>query len=153
MPNPKKIILKGDPLYKERPLKALDVYGVGGITPGMLIESVAGEYTPHATAAGNASPIFAVEAPFREGGDIDTIYNQDGETILAAYCRPGDEVYALLEDGANVAQEALLESNGAGSLQAYTVSGATPLRPVCRALEAVNNSAGGAPARIKVEVI
>ena len=146
---PKKIILKGDPLYKERPLKALDIYGVGGVTPGMLLASVAGEYTPHATAAGtNVSPIFAVEAPFREGSDIDDDYDQDGETVLAAYCRHGDEVYALLEVGANVAQEALLESNGAGSLQAVTSGTA-----VVRALEAVNNSAGSAPARIKVEVV
>ena len=149
MPTPKKIVLKGDPLYKERPLKALDIYGVGGVTPGMLLGSVAGEYTPHPTAAGTSvSPIFAVEAPFREGADIDTAYDQDGETILAAHCRQGDEIYAFLEVGANVAQEAVLESNGAGSLQALTSGTA-----VCRALEAVDNSGGSAIARIKVEVI
>ena len=33
---PKKVILKGDPIYKEKHLKALDVYGVGFITPGRV---------------------------------------------------------------------------------------------------------------------
>lgn len=150
MATPKKIILKGDPIYKERPLKDLDVYGVGAIMPGMLIQmDSTGDVAPHPTAAGtDASPMFAVEAPFREGAGIDTAYNQNGETVLYAFCRPGDEVYAFVEVGANVAAGAVLESNGAGYLQALSTG-----KAVCRALEAKNNSAGSAAARIKVEVI
>lgn len=147
MTTPKKIILKGDPIYKERPLKDLDAYGVGGITPGMLIAYNGADVEPHPTATGFASPIFACEAPFREGSDIDTDYDQNGEQVFFAYCRPGDEVYAFLEVGANVAANALLESNGAGYFQAGSTL------PVVRALEAVNNSAGSVAARIKVEVL
>lgn len=147
MPTPKKIILKGDPIYKERPLLALDAYGNGAILPGMLCEYANGSVQPHETATGFASPIFAVELPAREGQDINTEYDQDGETVLLAFCRPGDEVYALLEVGGNVAADALLESGGGGHLQGGTTS------PVARALEAVNNSAGETAARIKVEVL
>lgn len=146
--SPKKVVLKGDPVYKNAPLQALDEYDVGAIMPGMLIQrTAAGEVEPHDTATGFASPMFAVELPAREGQDIDTAYDQDGESVLYAYCRPGDEVYALLEVGANVAEAALLESNGAGYLQAGTTN------PVVRAIEAVNNSAGDAAVRIRVEVL
>lgn len=158
MPTPNKIVLKGDPIYKERQLKALDVYGDGAITPGMLVEPTANhECAPHATAGGNASPIFGVEAPYRPGEGstlaIDTNYDEDGENVLLAYCRPGDEIYALIEVGANISENDLLQSNGAGYLEAYSSSTPPPLRPVCRALESVNNSAGSTPARIKVEVV
>jgi hypothetical protein len=56
-------------------------------------------------------------------------------------------VYALIPVGENTSENALMESNGDGTLQA----GATA--PVARALESVNNSAGSKPARIKCEVV
>lgn len=146
--SPKKIILKGDPIYKERPLKALDNYDNGKIMPGMLCEYDGIYVKPHATADGFASAIFAVELAIREGADINTLYDQDGETVELAFCRPGDEVYALLDIGENVAAGALLNSGGNGHLDS-TVS----TYPVARALEAVNNSAGTAAARIRVEVL
>lgn len=143
----RKTILLGDPIYREYPFEGLDNYDAGAIKPGHLVEiTSAGEVQLHATAAGQASPRFAVELPARMGQGIDTAYDQDGETVLTAYCRPGDHVYAFLENGANVAIGALLESGGAGALQAGTTA------PICRALEAVNNTSG-AQARIKVEVI
>ena len=111
------------------------------------------EVKPHATAGGNASPIFAVEAPYRLGADINTNYDEDGENVQLAFCRPGDEVYAFIEVGANVAETALLQSNGAGYLEAYSSSTPPPLRAVARALEAKDNSAGSTPMRIKVEVV
>lgn len=146
--SPKKVILLGDPIYREFPLQALDVYGNGKVLPGMLVEiTSAGEVKPESHAAGaNVFPRFAVELPAREGQDINTYYDEDGETVLTARCRPGDHAYALLEVGANVALGAFLESNGAGSLQAVSTG-----RVVAMALEAVNNSAGSAPARIRVE--
>ncbi len=146
--NPKRITLKGDPIYKERMLKAVDAYGDGAIVPGMLCEYAnTDEVQPHASAAGFASPIFAIELPERAGADIDTPYDEDGETVLLGFFRPGDEVYAFVEAGANVSAFALLESGGGGSLQAGTTN------PIARALVAVNNSAGSAPARCKVEVL
>lgn len=151
---PNKIIILGDPVYKELALKALDVYGNGKVTPGMLVERAANKTVqPHSTSGGNAQPIFALESPFRLGADIDTVYDKDGENVRIGFCRPGDEVYALLAVGQNVAENALLQSNGAGSLMAYSATTPPLQRLVCRALEAVNNSAGSAPARIKVEVV
>ncbi len=153
---PNRIILKGSPIYKERPLKAsVD------ITPGMLCDYDGADVKPHATAGGNASPIFAVENEII-GDDIDTAYTSDGETVKLAFCNPGAEVYAWLETGNNVSIGDLLESNGAGALQKHTAQavnegGAATYTiyargPVARAIEAQNNTSG-ANARIKVEVL
>jgi hypothetical protein len=105
---------------------------------------------PHGTAAGTGantpSPWFAREESYL-GGSIDTNY-ASGDRVAYWDCKPGDQVYALLEASANVAAGVLLESNGAGALQALS-SGA----PVARTLEAVNNSGGGTPVRIRVEVL
>lgn len=151
-PTPKKVILKGDPIYKELPLEALDIYGDGGITPGMLIERTGtGTVQPHSTATGLAAPImFAVEDALFEGRDIDSVYDQDGEVVRYAVCRPGDEVYALLAAGNDtVDKDALLASNGDGTLRVSSTN------PVARTLEDVDNDpgTGGAAVRIKVEVI
>jgi hypothetical protein len=159
--NPSTIILKGDPILKEYPLEDLDAYGVGAIKPGMLVEETStGTVQPHSTASGNASPLFAVEAlnldpDSKTMGGIDDEYDTDGQAVKVGFFRPGDEVYALLAAGNDVARGALLESAGDGSLQAFTVSGATPRRPVARAKEAKDNDpgTGGAAVRIKVEVL
>lgn len=148
---PKKIILKGDPMYKELPLEALDIYGDGGITPGMLVERTGtGTVQPHSTATGLAQPMFAVEDALFEGRDIDTAYAADGEVVRYAYCRPGDEVYALLAAGNDtVDKDALLASNGDGTLRVSATN------PVARTLEDVDNDpgTGGAAVRVKVEVL
>ena len=156
--NPSTIILKGDPIYKEYPLAPLDGCGNGAITPGMLVETTAGEVRPHSTLGGNASPIFAVEglnidASSKTMGDIDVDYDDDNGAVKVAFCQPGDEVYALLVAGANISIDGLLQSSSDGYLMAYSASSPPPLRPVARALEAKNNSAGSAAVRIKVEVL
>ncbi len=153
--NPSTIVLKevGEALYKEFPLAALDACGNGAITPGMLVELSAGEVQPHSTSAGLAAPVmFAVEglnldAASLTMGDIDTDYDDDGAAVKVWYPKQGAEAYAFLVAGGNVAAQALLESNGDGYLKAGTT------HPVARALEAKNNGAGSAAARIKVEVI
>ena len=150
-PLPKKIILKGDPMYKELPLEALDVYDVGAITPGMLVERTGtGTVHPHTTADALAQPMFAVEDALYLGRDIDTAYADDGEVVRYAYCRPGDEVYALLAAGNDtVDKDALLASNGDGTLKVSSTN------PVARTLEDVDNDpgTGGAAVRVKVEVL
>lgn len=157
---PSRIIIKGDPFYEEYPLKAsVD------IMPGMLIEYDGADVKPHATAGGNASPLFAVENALI-GDGIDVAYTEDGEAVLFAKCRPGDRVYALLKTGNNVAINDFLGSGGAGNLQKHTNASQAvneggsatytiaqvPEGIVARALEAVNNSSG-VDARILVEVV
>lgn len=154
--NPSRIILRGSPEYSEAPLKAsVD------ITPGMLIDYDAGDVKPHAVAGANASPLFAVENALI-GDNIDVAYTEDGEAVLFARCQKGDQVYALLKTGNNVAIGAFLESGGAGNLQAHTApaideGGSAEVTVysqaiVARALEAKNNSSG-ANVRIRVEVV
>lgn len=149
---PKKVVLKGDGIWKEAPLEALDVYGDGGITPGMLIERTAtGTVQPHSTSTGLAAPkMFAVEDVLFEGRDIDTPYESDGEVVRYFIPYPGAEIYALLAAGQDtVDKDALLESNGDGTLKVGTTN------PVARTLEDVDNDpgTGGAAVRVKVEVL
>jgi len=151
-PTPKKTVLKGDGIYKESPLEALDVYGDGAITPGMLIERTGtGTVQPHATATGLAAPkMFAVEDALFEGRDIDTAYEADGEVVRYFIPYPGAEIYALLAAGNDtVDKDALLASNGDGTLRVSSTN------PVARALEDVDNDPGtdSAAVRIKVEVL
>jgi hypothetical protein len=117
----------------------------GAITPGHLIEKNASdEVVVHATAAGAvAQTAFALEDQ-AQGRGIDDAYAA-GERVVYQVFTPGEEVYAILENGANVAIGAALESNGAGELQARTTG-----QVVAFALEAVNASGGAT--RIKVEV-
>jgi hypothetical protein len=120
------------------------------ITPGMLIEWNAGNLRPHATAAGAvAAKMFAREAEVPDTTlnthPLDVQYAVN-ERLQYFTCYAGCEVYALLEDTANVAKGAALESNGAGALQART-TGAI----VAYAMEALNNTSG-ANARLRVEV-
>lgn len=128
------------------------------ITPGMLIEyGTTNTVKPHATAGGNTSRMVALENPWsdhgvvygNEGPNIDHAYAA-GETVFWVPANSGDVYYMLLEDGANIANEAPLESNGAGALQA--VAGTAVEGVVGYAEEAVDNSAGGAVARIRVRI-
>lgn len=128
---------------KEAPLKASK-----DITPGMLIEYSGADVQPHSSAAAIPAPlIVAVEAPWRYGSGIDDAYDTDGEQVAFHYILPGDEFYALLAAGEDIALGDLLESAGDGTLQADT-SG-----DKFRALEAVDNGAGYTAVRIRVEVI
>lgn len=139
---PKTIALRGDPLGSE-------AQGLGAITPGMLLAvNAAGQVIPHNVASGVCGALFAREEEY-VGGGIDTPYASLDR--VAYWCfRPGDWVYALLEDEQNVAVGAYLESNGAGALQPLTVG----TFPIARALEAVSTVGGAvAVARIKVEII
>lgn len=160
--NPKKIILRGDPIRKEAPVGA-------SVIPGMLVafDPVLEELIPHGVAGGNAAPAFAVEQDFL-GKTIDDPYVVGpGGHDRAQYVisRQGDEIYAFLAPGENVAKGAFLESDGLGALQEHTPlaadgAGALPanqvvyVRPiVARAIEAVDNALGIVPVRIRAEVV
>ena len=128
----------------------------GAITPGDLLEqSTSDTFVVHNSAGVNAQRIFALEN-LANGGTISDAY-ASGDTVRALYAQPGDLVYALVADGATaITQGAALESAGDGTLRIATTDAATDDTQrdavVAYAAEAVDNSGGGAEARIKVEV-
>jgi len=135
--------------------KYLDVIieapAAAGITPGHLVElTSAGAVQANGTAADTSvAKWFALEDEL-QGKNIDTAY-VTGDKVQVWCAVPGEEVYAFLKDGQNVAVGAILESAGDGSLKAFSAAGAA----VAVALEAVDLSASAntANARIKVRII
>ena len=130
------------------------------ITPGFLIErtSTSGYCQAHSTEAGNVLPMFAVEDEL-QGKLISDNYAVSA-TIQAWIPTRGDVVYALLDNGENVAIGDFLESAGNGKLQKHAadsagaVEAANPI--VGRALQAVDmsGSSGVDPnGRILVEIL
>lgn len=144
------IVLKGRGIRKE------GVAG-GAITPGHLISRDANdELVVHAVAAGTAAPTFAVENEVI-GKGIDDAYAANDQ-VLYEHVQPGSEVYALVAAAAAaIVVGDYLESAGDGTLRKVAVSAATAQSSrnsvVARAIEAVDNSAGGAAARIMVETL
>lgn len=149
---PSTIILKGDPIYKEKDAG-------GAITPGHLLQRDSdGDVTVHGTAGGNAGAIFAVENDIA-GDDITHAY-ANTEVCKFAACYPGCEVYAWLKDGETASIGSFLESAGDGSLKVADEDGDSAGLErtnsiVAVALEAVNLSASAntTNARIKVEIV
>ncbi len=131
------------------------------ITPGMLIEEMTtGKVRKHASANGSAKAMFALEDEL-QGKDIDEDYAA-GDRVACWHPRRGDQVYALLADGENVAINDLLASNGDGFLQKFVGGASTledlPLEVVAMAKEAIDrsSSSGGdtnTTGRIRVEVV
>jgi hypothetical protein len=138
---PRVILLRGRGERREAP-------AAGAITPGHLIAyNSAGSFVVHPTAGGVARPIYACERDF-EGKGIDDAY-ASGDYVQAEELHPGCDVLALVAAGATaIARGAKLESAGNGTLR-NVGTGVV----IAEALEAVDNSAGGAAARIKVSVI
>jgi hypothetical protein len=156
---PTKIIVKGEAnIEEELPLQDPGAYDVF-IVPGMLIErTTAGKVKPHATAAGAAAKLFALEMPFigvngalGEGRSFDDPYTEDGETVRFVNAKPGTWINALLRagTGGDAAIGVQLASNGDGTLKVSDTN------PVARAVEAIDNDpgTGGAAVRILVEVL
>jgi len=121
------------------------------ITPGHLVElTSAGTVQVNGTAADtSAAKWFAFEDEL-QGKNIDTAFSA-GDKVQVWCTIPGDEVYAYLKDGQNVAIGAMLESAGDGSLKAVSTAGTT----LAVALEAVDLSASAntTNARIKVRIV
>lgn len=136
--------------------KTIELYGygcqheataLGTITPGMLVERAAGGVQAHSTAGDVANTSFANEYALT-GGTIDRDYLEDDQVIFTTY-NPGSGIYGWIADAVNAAEGALLASAGDGTL---AVAGDDEVA-VAQALEAVDNTSGGAPARIRIEVI
>jgi hypothetical protein len=85
------------------------------ITPGNLIEIMStGKVRRHSTAGAPAAKLFALEDEL-QGKGIDQDY-ASGSVVQCWWAVPGEEVYALLADGQNIAIGDKLVSDGAGRL-------------------------------------
>lgn len=146
----KTVLVKGDGVGKE------GVAG-GAITPGhLVIRNSSNAIVVHGTAAANAAPSFARENEV-VGMNIDAAYATNDQ-VLYTHCWPGAEVYALVAaSAAAIVIGDYLESAGDGTLRVLTTDAATDdtqrASVVARAVEAVDNSGGGSPARILVEIV
>lgn len=124
------------------------------ITPGDLIMfGASGQVTPSTTAADTDNPtMFAVENPNLDptvatNPAIDTDYAV-GAVARFIYPQRGDVVYGWLEDEGNVAKGDPLEASETdGCLQAFSTG-----RIHGFADEAVNNTGGSGPVRIRVRI-
>jgi len=129
----------------------------GTITPGHLIMiNSAGKYVVHGTAKGRALKCFADIADHNGKGLDDNYVAND--LVMGEIVDSGAEVNALLAASATaVVIGAQLESAGDGTLRNITADNTTgPVfggYPIAIALEAVDNSGGGTPARIRVLVL
>lgn len=135
------ILLKGDAIFKEAP-------AAGAITPGhLVIRNSSGNMIVNATAGANTGKLFARENELL-GKDIADAY-ASGDECLFFIPQPGSEVYALVAAAASaIVINDSLEAAADGTLRKLT-SGT----PLAKALEAVDNSGGGSPARIVVEIL
>lgn len=152
---PNTIVLKGSP-------QAQEAVSAVVITPGELLAwNATPALIPHGTASGNVAPIMVATEQELIGNDIDTDY-ASGDTVHYVVPESGAVLYMFLADGENVSQGDLLESDGNGDLQAHTPQavnegGAATVNiqsvaVVGTAAEDLNNSAGGARARIRVRI-
>lgn len=89
------------------------------ITPGNLVELLpTNKVRKHATASGDAFPLFALEDEL-QGNGIDDNYAAN-DKVQVWFATPGEEVYAILSDGETASIGSFLESNGDGTLKVYT---------------------------------
>jgi hypothetical protein len=144
------ILLKGERVMREAQANA-------AITPGHLVETMStGKIRKHSTAAGNAKTQFAVENELA-AKEISVDYAAD-DTCFYMICDGCNEVNALVAAAAPaITRGDFLESAGDGTLRKVVVAAATSSAQrnsvVAIALESVDNSGGGTPVRLKVEVL
>jgi len=168
-PTPSTILLQVNDRHSERPLYELPVKASNTVTPGHFIGYDGSDCVP--AAVGQSFPMVAVENPYiyrryndSVGKAIDTAYNPTAGTDLepCRYIIPqrGDLVYAFIDDGEDISKGDLLaiantgSTGTAGTLVAVTPDATTVANTLLAiADEAVDNSAGGAPARCKVRIL
>lgn len=140
--------------------KTVDLYGLsiqheakagGTITPGHLVarqNDAVDTVEVHATAGGGCNANFAVEYDMT-GRSISDNYASGDQVIFRTFM-PGSGVYALVAaNAAAITKAAKLTSAGDGTLE---LAGDGDI-VIAEAREAVDNSAGASPARIKVEIV
>lgn len=128
------------------------------ITPGMLIElTSANKVQAHSTASGNVAPVMWALEDELQGNGITDAYSADN-VVQCWVTVPGEQVYALLLDGENVAIGDKLASAGNGYLKKHDDDSARSEEIVAIALEAIDRStsSGGdtnVTGRIEVMVV
>lgn len=145
---PKTILLRGKPIQRE-------AVAAGALIPGELaMLTNTGALQRHNAAADVVEAVIVREQE-RAGGGIDAAYAAN-DRVPYYVCSKGDEVFAFVATGNNVAIGAKLESNGTGALRlsthAVTNAATAAAWPLAVALEAINN-ASGVNQRIKVRVL
>lgn len=126
------------------------------IKPGMLLEELAaGTVQEHSTAAANAQKLFAL-TDLTLAATVDDAYAVASTVRYGAF-RSGQEVYTWVAASAiAIVIGDVLESAGDGTVRKATADAATDTAQrdatVGYAIEAVDNSGGGAIARIKIRV-
>jgi hypothetical protein len=140
------IRLKGVGRRIERPAGA-------AITPGHLIElTTANKFVVHSAANAKTAAIFALENELI-GLGIDDNYAAN-DLVQAEHFKPNDWVNALVAASATaIAIGDYLESAGDGTLRLSGSQYTGELGSIAQAMEAVDNSAGITPARIKVAIV
>lgn len=142
---PHTIVLEGDLRNRHMEYRAAAAF-----KPGHLLEvHTDGKVRKHSTAAVPGRRLFAKEDPLI-GRTIDTAYAAD-ELTPCHDAQPGDLIYGWVPAAATaIGVGKRLMSNGDGTV---VVSTATTDHIIGTADEAVDNSAGGAEARICIRVI
>jgi hypothetical protein len=140
---PKTIMIRRQPGNRRREAPA-----AGALVPGHLVQyNSTGGIVVQSTAAIDCRRLFAVENDLI-GKGIDDAY-ASGDYVQMEECVTGNDVYALLAAAATaVTQGAYLEAAADGTLRIWA-SGTK----LAQALEAVDNSGGGAAARIRVAIL
>lgn len=129
------------------------------ITPGQLIERAsATTVQEQSVAAAALTPkmiaLTTLTPDDEDNPSIDIDYAV-GDRVYFAIPKPGDRYYMFLAIGETAAANALLQGDGNGDLQvlAAVVAGTLANSVVGSTIVAVDNAAGGAPARIIVEIV
>ncbi len=128
-----------------------DAVATGTITPGSVVQLGAtaspNEVAVQSTAAGKR-PVWVALHDTDLGRGINDDYVA-GDSVKYIRSLAGDEFFALVAaSAAAIAKGALLEFDASGGFRILAAGAAKAI-----ALEAVDNSGGGTPARIKVATI
>jgi len=90
--------------------------GSGSITPGHLLYRTSADLVAvHAAASGRHQSMFAIEDEL-QGKDISDVY-ATATKVQYVVCNRGDQIHALIANGANIVKGDYLTSAGDGTLK------------------------------------
>lgn len=155
--DPSTILLHGEDNSRDRK----DGVAQAAITPGELVEVQGSVDTGADTSrqvgvqsgSGATVPTRVAIEYSHTGRGIDDDYAAD-EHMEYRHLKKGEEAYVFLAAGENVAEDDLLVSDGAGALRAIDTAGGDDVSSAIMVpTEAVDNSGGADPVRVRAEVI